>query len=206
MFENTSKFPRIFIYILIILSILIFAEIFFDFSHVGIFYFVAILIMAVFLLLDKKYGKLLTNHKAVFFLCDFINLVATVAILYYEYSKHNSVLNGFLIALISILGIMIIMDILVVADKFFLRKEFLFIDVFELCSMICIFTYFNKVSEFWFGVTAFVFILAVLVFKVVATIKLRFHNKRQIEEEKPVVTENEIEKLIQSNEEQGEVE
>lgn len=210
MFKNTSIFPRIFIYILSALSILIFVGMFFSFRLVEIFYFVTILVAAVFLILDKKYGKSLTNHKAVFFLFDFINLIAIITVLYYEYSKHNSVLNAFLIALICVVSILLIIDFVFISDKFSFKKEFIFIDVLELCSMICIYTYFNKVSEFWFAVTAFVFFIFNLAVKIAFTIKLKYYNqniKKRIETDNVEVLQDEsIESLIQSEDEQGELE
>ena len=72
--------------------------------------------------------------------------------------------------------------------------------------MICIFTYFNKVSEFWFAICACAFFAANLVVKLIFTIKLKYYDKSQANSEKEEVTEDgSIETLIQSTDE-GEVE
>ena len=100
MFDTTSKFPKIFVYMLASIAIIIFIGMFFSLKFVSAMYFIALLISFVVLILDRKYGTILTNYKLTFFLFDLINLMSVIAIIYYEFTKHTLVLNIFLIALI----------------------------------------------------------------------------------------------------------
>ena len=209
MLQNNSKYPRIYIFILIALAILIFIAMFFSSTIVGVLYFVAMLVMVVILLMNKKYGVNLTNHKIVFFLLDTINLMAVIAIIYYEYSKHSSILNIFLISLVVFSLLLLVIDSLVLTDTFSSSGEILIIDIAQLCSMICIFTYFNRVSEFWFAIVALLLEILEIVIKIVFRVKLKtkptvvgsieMQNKEASNLEK-------IESIIQSNKEQGDIE
>ena len=111
MFDTTSKFPKIFVYMLASLAVIIFIGMFFSLKFVSAMYFLALLISAVVLILDRKYGTILTNYKLTFFLFDLINLIAVIAITYYESSKHTVVLNIFLISLIVIETLLMVLDI-----------------------------------------------------------------------------------------------
>ena len=68
--NNTAKFPRFFVYILLILAAIMFIGMFFSVNFVGITYFIALLVCIVLLLLDRRYGTILTNYKLTFFLFD----------------------------------------------------------------------------------------------------------------------------------------
>lgn len=205
MFENNSKYPRIFIYILMALSVLIFASMFFSSSVVEIFYFVAILIVLVFTLLDKKYGKNLTNHRAVFLLFDIINLFATFAIIYHEYSKHTTILNIFLIVLVVEIIALLLIDIFLISNTFSSNRALISIDLTSLCSMICIFTYFYNVSEFWFAILAVIFEVISIIVKIVVS-KFTAKKGTPVAEVKDKNENNSIENIIQSNSDEGDVE
>ena len=77
-------------FILIPLTLLTFVAIFFSDTFIGILYFIAILIMIVFSIMDKKYGKGLTNHKMVFFLFDFKNYKDIKLSLIGSYQPYNA--------------------------------------------------------------------------------------------------------------------
>ena len=83
MFERNSKFPRFFILMLIPIAILMLVGMFISVKIVANAYFVALLIAFVFLMLDRHHGENLTNYKLAFFIFDIINLISSVAILYY---------------------------------------------------------------------------------------------------------------------------
>ena len=80
MFESTSKFPKFYLYMQLFIAITIFIGMFFSLTLVSVVYFVALLLSAVVLMLDKKYGTILTNYKLTYFLFDIINLIAVIAI------------------------------------------------------------------------------------------------------------------------------
>ena len=150
MFESNFKFPKFFIYMQLALSLIIFVGMFFSIKLVAGTYFVAILITAVFLILDKKYGSILTNYKLTFLLFDIVNLIAIIAITYYEFVNHSTVLNVFLFILIAIETVSACIDIFVIKNKNVSSRENILVDVVKLSSMICILTYFFNVSDLFF--------------------------------------------------------
>ena len=157
MFESNSKFPKIFVYMMSILALMMFIGMFFGVVFVGSPYFIALLICAILLILDRKYGSILTNYKLVYLLFEIVNLIAVISVVYYEYSKHTEILNTFLILLIVIETLMALIDIFLLKNKKLTRTMNVVIDFIKLCSMICIITYFFGVSKLYFAIFAFVF-------------------------------------------------
>lgn len=167
MFESNSKFPKFFICMQLAVSLIILIGMFFSVKIVGGVYFVALIISAVFVVLDKKYGSLLTNYRLTFFLFDLVNLIAVIAIIYYEYTKHTFVLNMFLILLIVIEVLMMVIDMFLIKNKNISSNQNFVVDVLKLCSMICILTYLFNVSDLYFAIVAFVFELIIFVLRLV---------------------------------------
>lgn len=166
MFEKNSKFPKFFIYMQLALSLTVLVGMFFSVKLVGAAYFIAIILSAVFLMLDKKYGSALTSYKSTFFLFDLTNLIAIIAIVYYEYKNHSMVLNTFLVILMIIQIFSMLIDVYIVKNKDILDKETVIVDVLKLGSMICILTYFFNVSDLFFAIDAFVFEMVGFVYKI----------------------------------------
>lgn len=166
MFDNNSKFPKFLIYVFFAISVIMVVAMFFDVDIVAAAYFVALIMVVVFLILDKKYGPLLTNYKLAFFHFDLINLIAIVSIIYYEFYKHTLVLNIFLIALIIMQIAMMVIDVAVIKNKKITAPEHLIVDAMTIGTMICILTYFFKVSILFYAIDALIFEIAVIVIKV----------------------------------------
>lgn len=166
MFESTSKFPKFYLYMQLSIVITIFIGMFFSLTLVSVMFFVALLLSAVVLMLDKKYGTILTNYKLTYFLFDLINLIAVIAIVYYENRSNTRELNIFLIALIVANVVLMLADIFLVKNKNLTKAENLFIDVVKLCSMICLLTYFFKVSILFYAIFSFAFEIINLVLKI----------------------------------------
>ena len=162
-----SKFPKFFIYMQLAVSLIILVGMFFSVKIVGGVYFIALIISAVFVVLDKKYGSLLTNYRLTFFLFDLVNLIAVIAIIYYEYTKHTFVLNMFLILLIVIEVLMMVVDMFLIKNKNISPNQNFVVDVLKLCSMICILTYLFNVSDLYFAIVAFVFEIVIFVLRLV---------------------------------------
>ena len=188
MFEKNSKFPKFFIYMQLALSLTVLVGMFFSVKLVGAAYFIAIILSAVFLMLDKKYGSALTSYKSTFFLFDLTNLIAIIAIVYYEYKNHSMVLNTFLVILMIIQIFSMLIDVYIVKNKDILDKETVIVDVLKLGSMICILTYFFNVSDLFFAIDAFVFEMVGFVYKIYLSrdkkekIKENESNQKNIEE------------------------
>lgn len=200
MFESNSKLPKIFVYMLTALAVFMFVGLFFGVGYVGMPYFIAVIICAIMLILDKKSDSNLTNYKLTYLLFGIINLIAISTIIYYEYSKHTKILNLFLILLIVVEILMGIIDVFVLKNKNLNKRFNLAIDFIKLCSMICIITYFFAVSKVYFAVFAFVFDLVNISLKVLTYFINR--NKETKAEEK---VEN-LEDIIQSEDSDGVVE
>lgn len=198
MFESNSKFPKIFVYMMSLLAIFIFIGMFFGVVFVGTPYFISLLICAIILLLDKKYGSILTNYKLTYLLFEVINLIAVVSVVYHEYSKHSETLNLFLFLLIAVEILMIVIDIFLLKNKNLNKMKNLLIDFLKLCSMICIITYFFGVSKLYFAIFAFVFESMNIAVKVTTY----FDNRKQPEETKQ---DENIEDIIHSSD-NGDVE
>ena len=186
MFESNSRFPKIFVYVMFLLVAVIFVGIFFSVKFVAVVYLTTLIIAALLLLLDKKYGTLLTNYKLTFMLFELVNLIAVISVIYYEYSNHSKMLNVFLIMLVVIEVLMILIDVFVMKNKDLSKRTNILIDFLKLCSMICIITYFFGVSKLYFAVTAFSFECLNLIVK----IAILERSKRKIN-----VTGNSAEKL-----------
>ncbi len=201
MFESTSKFPKFYLYMQLIIAITIFIGMFFSLTLVSVVYFVALMLSAVVLILDKKYGTILTNYKLTYFLFDLINLIAVIAIVYYENKTNTRELNMFLVALIVSNVVLMIADIFLVKNKNLTKMENLWIDVVKLCSMICLLTYFFKVSELVYAIVAFGFELINLALKIYvnrAVIKPHTENKEENER-------NAIVSLLRSSSDEEEI-
>lgn len=192
MFESNSKFPKIFVYMMSILAVVIFIGMFFGVVFVGIPYFIAMLICAIILLLDKKYGTILTNYKLTYLLFEIINLIAVISVVYHEYSNHSETLNLFLFLLIAVEVLMVVIDIFLLKNKNLNKSKNLLIDFLKLCSMICVITYFFNVSKLYFAIFAFVFEAMNIAIKV-ATV---YDNKKPVEEKKQ---EQSLEDIIHSS-------
>ena len=198
--EKNFRFPQFFNYLLVTLSVIIFAGMFFSVKIVGGVYFIAILLSVVFAILDKKYGKFLSNYKVTFFLFDLINLISVIAILYYEYSRHEMILNVFLILLIVIEVLMMIIDFFLIKNKNLSKNESFIVNVVKIASMICILTYFYKVSILFFAIDALFFEVASLILKIYV---YKVEKNEEINE--PV--EPKVEDIIQSaGKDEGDVE
>ena len=201
MFESTSKFPKFYLYMLLCIAITIFISMFFSLTLVCVIYFVALLLSAVVLMLDKKYGTILTNYKLTFFLFDLINLIAAVAIIYYENKTHTRELNSFLIGLIAANVVLMVVDIFLIKNKNLTKMENLWIDVVKLCSMICMLTYFFGVSELVYAIVALGFEIVNLVLKIVVNrIVKKPETETKEEKEKNVIVS-----LIRSTSDEEEI-
>lgn len=201
MFESNSKFPKIFVYMMSLLAVIMFIGMFFGVVFVGSPYFIAMLICAVILILDRRYGSILTNYKLTYLLFEIVNLIAVISVVYYEYSKHTEMLNIFLILLIAIEVVMAIIDIFLLKNKNLTKIKNVIIDFIKLCSMICIMTYFFNVSKLYFAIFAFVFESMNLAVKISTYFEnLGKKQKSEPETENQEKTEK-IEDIIHSNSE-----
>ncbi len=196
MFESSSKFPKFFVYMMLLLASIAFLGMFFSIKIVAAVYFIAIVLCIVLNILDRKYGTILTNYKLTYLLFELVNLIAVISVIYFEYSKHTEVLNLFLILLVILEVLLIIIDVFVIKNKNLTKRENLVVDFIKLCSMICFLTYFFNVSKLYFSIFAFVFESINLVMKVFCNLD----DKNQVENKKE---EDIIADVIQSNSDEG---
>ncbi len=166
MFESNSKLPKIFVYMMGLLAILMSVALFFGVRYVRIPYFIAVIICAILLILDTKSDSNLTNYKFTYLLFEIVNLIAVVSVMYYENTKHTKILNVFLILVIVIEILMAIIDICILKNQNLSKKINLAIDITKLCAMVCVLTYFFGISDLYFAIFAFVFNLANGVLKI----------------------------------------
>ncbi|MBQ8425060.1 MAG: hypothetical protein IJX17_03450 [Clostridia bacterium] len=205
MFENNSKFPRFIIFMLIALSVFLLGGAFFGESVVSIIYFIGLIVLVVFSMLDKKYGMTLTNHKVVYFLLDLINLIAVASILIYEFNLNNKLTNITLILLMSVVIALVLIDLFVLNDKYSVKRECMIINVIKIFSNICVFVCFNVTYYFWFAIASTIFELVNLIIRVVVTCNLK--KSKHISEE--IVKNNDelvVEDLIHLNAGEGDME
>ena len=173
MFEKNSKFPRFFILMLIPIAIVMFVGMFFSARFVGNSYFIALIIVFVFLMLDRHHGENLTNYKLAFFIIDFINLIAVIAVLYYEFTKYSLLLNVFLISLIVLLLILTVIDGIMLTNKDISKRSSILVNLTNFAAMICILTYFYEVSDLFFAIDAVLFMIGTIVAKIMLIYKRR---------------------------------
>ena len=171
MFDKNSRFPRFIILMLLPITAIMLIGMFFDVKFVASAYFIAILVSVVFFMLDKKYGDSVANYKLAFFLFDIINLISTIAVIYYEFTKHSKLLNGLLVALMILLIFLIMIDIILLKNKDISKKYSVYVGLFNLSVMICILTYFCNVSDLLFVIGALVFEVAIIVLKTLIIFK-----------------------------------
>ena len=200
MFETNSKFPKIFVYMMSLIALIISCGVFFSPKIVGGAYFIALLICTIIFILDRKYGSILTNYKITYLLFEIVNFLATITILVYEYTKHTEVLNVFLILLVGLEVLMMLVDIFVLKNKHLTKIENIIIDFVKLCSMVCLLTYFFNVSKLYFAIFAFVFEVVNVAVKVLVYIE----NKSKINVD--VAQDEKIEDIIHSSNVEGDVE
>ena len=201
---NKSKFSNFFLLLLVPMAMFMLVGMFFSVSFVRDVYFAVLILAIVFFMLNKKYGKLVANHKLGFILFEIINLIAIIAIIYYEFSKFTLVLNLFLIALVVVECLLLVVDIFYIKNEKINVQENLFIAVVKLGSFICILTYFFKVSTLFFAIDALIFELANLILKFLfEKLDIPDFGNEKNEEKEP----SQIEKIIDSAaENEGEIE
>ncbi len=187
MVENNSKFPKFFIYMFTALLLIMIVCAFLSVSAVGIIYFAMLLVVVVFILFDFKYNFFITNYKPIFFMFDLSMFLASLTVLCYEYSNHSLTLLVFLFMNVGISVIMLTLDALVLENKNkgLYKKECLAIDFLQICSMICLLTYFYKVSTFWYSIVAFVSGIVNVSLKIYFSVilKKRGNTEREIEKD-----------------------
>lgn len=199
---NKSKFSSFFVCMLIPMALLMFVSMFFSVKIVEGIYFAALILAVVYLILNKKYGKFISNHKLAFILFELINLIAVIAIIYYEFKKFTILLNLFLIALLVAEIVLICLDIFYVKNENINAQENLFISVLKLGSFICIITYFFNISTLFFAIDALIFEIANIIIKVLFQ---KFDFSETIAEKE--IEKTNIEKIIDSAaENEGEIE
>ncbi len=186
-----SKFPRFFACMFAALMLAMFISCFFSLLSVANIYFCMLLVVIVFIVLDKKYGFFIANYKIIFTMFDLSNLMAVVAVLIYEYMSHSVTLNIFLFIMMGIMIVMLLIDILFLKNHLLAKKECLLIDFIQICLMICMLTYFYGVSSYWYSVVAVIFEIIAAMLKCYYVGK--FKNLEPKEENPP---EKDIEKTI----------
>ena len=166
MFENNSKIPRYFVLMELVLALTILIGMFFSFILVAGAYFVALILFVVFLVLDKRYGSMISNYKQSFFLFDAINLIGVIAVIYYEFAQHSPILNTLLIVITVIKVFVMLVDAFVIKNKNISNNEYVLANTVQLCSMLCVLTYFVNVSNLFFAVDALMFEIAAFALKI----------------------------------------
>lgn len=200
---HKSKFSSFFVCMLIPMALLMFVSMFFSVKIVGGIYFATLILAVVYLILNKKYGKFVSNHKLAYILFEIINLIAVIAIIYYEFNKFTIILNLFLIALLVSEIVLICLDIFYIKNENINSQENIFISVVKLGSFICVITYFFNISTLFFAIDALIFEVANII------IKILFQKFDFSEKIVPAKTTSEvnIEKIIDSAaENEGEIE
>lgn len=182
MFDRNSKFPRFIILMLLPITIIMFVGIFFDNRVVSCAYFVALLVSIVFLMLDRKYGENVANYKLSFFLFDIINLIATVAVIYYEFKKYSYLLNALIVALIVVLIFLIMIDVVLIKNKDVTKRQSIYVLLLNVGVMICILTYFCNVSDLFFVIDALIFEVAIIIVKSLIIFSKKLKNKEKVNE------------------------
>ena len=198
MFESNSKLPKIFVYMMSLLAILMLVGLFFGVGYVSMPYFVALIICVLLFILDKKSNSNLTNYKLTYLLFEIVNLIAVISVIYYEYKYHTQILNLFLIMLVVELVLMCLIDVFVLKNKNLNKRINLSIDFIKLCSMICILTYFFGVSDLYFAIFAFAFELANIVLKIWTHFESRKKQPLVVEEKNEA-----LEDIIHSGDSEG---
>ena len=200
MLKSNSKYPKFIIYMLMALTLMNFASCFVSQTLVSANFFITIIVLAVFLVLDKKYGSDLSNYKLTFFFLDLICIIALAAILVYEYSTASMMLNGFMILLMGILVLSLIIDWFLIKNQRFTNNENTIVNTVKLCSMICILTYFFNVSDLFFAIDSLIFEVASFVLKIY--LNLDDTKKKDVEVEKEPSLE---ERIFSAGENEGDM-
>ncbi len=202
MFEQNSKFPRFFIFILLALAIIIFIDSFISLNFTGCTFLFALIVSAVVFMMDKHFKFHLTNYKALFFLFDLISLIGTTTVLVYSYELYSDWLSGLMISLCVILFANILVDILFFKNKKASKRECLLVNFLKLLSMLSVIVYFFGVAVIWFVIlTNLIEILSLLLKLLMPKFASNLIENSQ---EEP---QSELEKLItETTDDDGEVE
>lgn len=204
MSENSSKFPKFFIYMFSALILVMIVCAFFSLTAVGAVYFVMLLVVVVFTILDKRYNFFITNYKPIFIMFDLAGLVSVLTIICYEYSRHSLTLNIFLWMILAIRLSLVLVDTFFIKNKLITKFECLAIDFIQIGSMICVLTYFYHVSTFWYSVVAFALAVVNMALKIYVAIVLR---KRCAKQQGVQIAEtDEMVNSLEKSDDEGDVE
>lgn len=206
MSEKNSKFPKFFIYMFSALIIVMIICCFFSSTAVANVYFAMLLVVAVFILLDKKYGFFITNYKSIFIMFDISSLIASFVVIFYEHASNSLTVLVLLYVLMGLTLAIVLTDILLIKNKLLTKKECLMVEFMQLCLMICMLTYFYKVSSFWYLVVAVAFEAITETLKIYFAIKLKNRAVESSQDEESEVNDT-VEKIERAeNEDEGDME
>lgn len=190
--KNMSMLERLYLYLLMVPALVMFFGMFFNMIIVGTAYFMALVVGVVILIMDRHESGLKSNNKLVYLTNDSINLVAVITIMYYEFLRDWGALDILLIVLAALSLVQIVIDAVCIKNGRISKQGLAIIDIFNVGIMICILTYFFKVSSLWFAIDAICFLVAMLVLKLV----LNHYYKKTLE--RPRTEEQVVEDIIHS--------
>ena len=178
MFESNSKLPKIFIYMMSLLALIMFVGLFFGVGYVRLPYYIAIIICVIMLILDGRSNSNLTNYKLTYLLFEVVNLIAVISIMYYRNAELSKTVNAIFVALIVVEVLAGVIDVFVLKNKNLNKRLNVSIDFIKLWSMICIIKYLSGFEKIWFAIAALVLELANVSIKVIARIKNQKENSK----------------------------
>ncbi len=202
MLNNNSKYPKFFIYMLLSLAVMNFASAFINAYIVAATFFISIIVLVVFMMLDRKYGAEFSNYKVTFFLLDLICIIAIITIMVYEFQRANIVLKVSLALVVVMLVLSMISEWFLLKNENFTNNENMLVNATKLCSMICLLTYFFNISNLFFALDSLIFEVAAF------TLKIYLNYESDEKKKEPVVkTELSIEeRIFSAGESEGEFE
>lgn len=188
MLKENSRYPKFFIYMLMALSAMNLISAFINIYVAAATFFISIIVLVVFMILDKRFGGEISNYKLTFFLLDLICVISLVIILVYESKNATIVLNVFMALVIGVIVLSMIIDWFLIKNQNFTNNENTLVNVIKLCSMICILTYFFNISDLFFALDAFIFEFASVVLKIYLNAHDDEKKKEEVEKE-PTIEE-----------------
>ena len=179
MTEKKYKIPMIFDYILVTLIVSMLVAVFLGDAFFAVTQFLTLLLMIVFLMLDKKYRDKLSDHRVTYFLFNVSVLICLISILGFYMDTYLLPLNIILAVDVVFEICLIIVDVFLTPDGFFDKNWCRIINATKLCTMICLNTYLNGVVSICYSIFALAFILINIIIKAYASIRIIKKQKAQ---------------------------
>ena len=149
--RKEKQFAAIFDYLFLTVILATVISIFFGLEFSAICELIGLLIMIAFSLLDKKFGKKLTDHRVTHFLINVMCLIFVIVVFAFNFTILNLELRAIFISLLLTFLTALGIDIFMAKDNYYDKRFCNLINLLKIFVMICLVPYFYGLTDMLFS-------------------------------------------------------